>query len=160
MQTNEPCPCGSKKSYQQCCAVFHNRASNPNSAEELMRSRYSAFALNKLEYIKNTMTGKAAQGFIAEPEEQSQNSTQWLGLDVIKSYSYKKNPNHAFVEFRALYTFEGTTSVLHELSEFTKIDGRWFYTSGETKKTSRNDPCPCHSGRKLKRCHNSSESDI
>jgi SEC-C motif-containing protein len=159
MQTKEDCPCGSEKSYQQCCAIFHKGVSNPNTPEELMRSRYSAFALNKFEYIKNTMSGKAAQGFIADPEEQTQSSSQWLGLDVIKSYNDKKNSNRAFVEFRALYTFEGATSILHELSEFTKINGRWFYTSGETKKSSRNDPCPCHSGKKLKRCHGSGGQD-
>lgn len=153
MQTNELCPCGSKKSYQECCADFHQEIRLPTCAEELMRSRYSAFALKNIDYINNTMTGPAAHRFNPEQAKQNQSLTQWLGLDVINSTTDKKNPNHAFVEFRALHNTAGKISILQELSEFTKINNRWFYINGQSKKSSRNDPCPCHSGKKFKQCH-------
>jgi SEC-C motif-containing protein len=153
MANNALCPCGTKKSYHKCCGIFHNGSQNPLSAEELMRSRYSAYALKNLTYIKNTMTGKAALGFSLPEAERHQNYGSWLGLDVMNSLNDKKNPDHAFVEFRALHNFKGTMSVLHELSEFTRIEGCWFYIDGETKKGSRNDLCPCQSGKKFKKCH-------
>ena len=89
---NELCPCGAKESYHECCEIFHNGLQNPQSPEALMRSRYSAYALKNLTYIKNTMTGKAALGFSLNEAERHQNFGTWLGLDVIKSINDKKIP--------------------------------------------------------------------
>lgn len=152
-ERNEHCPCGSKKLYQDCCGPFHDGTEIPESAESLMRSRYSAYALKNLDYIMNTMIGRASKDFVRENAEHSQRFTKWLGLDVLKSVVDSKNPSRAFVEFRALFDVQGKCSVLHELSEFVQVDGRWLYTDGKTQKGSRNDLCPCHSGKKFKRCH-------
>ncbi len=140
------CPCGSKKSYQDCCSPLHTGISHAKTAEELMRSRYSAYALGQLDYIKKTVAGKAAMGFDPENSSQVLSSHKWLGLDVVKS-------DQDFVEFRALYEYQGKCAILHELSEFKQIDGRWFYVAGVMKKSGRNDLCPCHSGKKFKKCH-------
>ncbi len=151
------CPCGSGKSYGSCCGIFHHGLKFPQNAEELMRSRYSAYALNNLTYIKNTMQGKAAQGFLEKESDTQQKSHQLLGLEVLRHIKDKKNPNHAFVEFRALHQYQEKCSVIQELSEFLKIDGKWFYVDGKVEKSSRNDPCPCHSGKKFKKCHGINE---
>jgi len=147
------CPCGSEKSYPTCCGIFHQGLKLPPTAEALMRSRYSAFALNNLSYIKNTMQGKAAQRFSEDDSNENQNRHHLLGLEVIRQIVDKKNPNHAFVEFRALHQFNDTFSVIQELSEFLRQDGKWFYVDGKIQKSSVNDPCPCHSGKKFKKCH-------
>ncbi len=147
------CPCGSRKAYGSCCGQFHNGLKFPETAEELMRSRYSAYAINNLIYIKNTMQGKAAQGFSENDFDAQKDSHQLLGLDVLRHVKDKKNPNHAYVEFRALHHYHGKYSVIQELSEFIKTEGKWFYIDGKIEKSSRNDPCPCHSGKKFKNCH-------
>lgn len=151
--TQPKCPCGSNKNYSHCCELYHIGSQLPQTAETLMRSRYCAYAINNLRYIKDTMIGKAAQSFSDPNPDMERNKVEWLGLDVIKAFTHKKNPDIAFVEFRALHHFRGKHSVLMELSEFTRMDGRWFYSDGEGKKSSRNDPCPCHSGKKFKACH-------
>ncbi len=153
MDNHPLCPCGSKKNYEGCCQPYHNGSSAAPSAEALMRSRYSAYAMNVLDYIASTMMGKVAKGFDREHSELNQNHTKWLALDVVQSSVDNNNPNHAYVEFRALFSFDEKNSVMHELSEFKRVDGRWFYIDGKTKKGSRNDLCPCGSGKKLKRCH-------
>lgn len=147
------CPCGSGKRYVFCCGLFHKGQAIPETAEELMRSRYCAYAMNDLTYIKNTMQGKAALGFSDTVNDNEKDSHQLLGLDVIRHIKDKKNPRHAFVEFRALHQFQGKCSVIQELSEFYRIDGKWFYVDGIIEKCSRNDLCPCHSGKKFKKCH-------
>ncbi len=147
------CPCGSGKIYPSCCGSFHEGMKLPQTAEELMRSRYSAYAMGNLSYIKNTMQGKAAQNFSDQDPEENQSSHQLLGLEVIRHFVDKKNPLHAFVEFRALHQFDEKFSIIQELSEFSRVDGKWFYLDGKIQKSSRNDPCPCHSGKKFKKCH-------
>ncbi len=154
-ESDQDCPCGSGKLYPSCCGIFHDGVKYPETAEELMRSRYTAYAMNNLQYIKNTMRGKAAQGFSDQDLEGQKNAHQLLGLNVIRHIQDKKNPNHAFVEFRALHQFKDKYSIIQEYSEFNRIDGRWFYIDGKIEKNSRNDPCPCHSGKKFKKCHGS-----
>lgn len=151
------CLCSSGKTYGTCCKLFHQGLKLPQTAEELMRSRYSAYALNNLTYIKNTMQGKAAQGF-SDQESDKQQSHRLLGLEVMRHFADKKNSSHAFVEFRALHQYQGKCTVIQELSEFFKIDGKWFYVDGKMEKSSRNDSCPCRSGKKFKKCHGINES--
>lgn len=157
MITDQPCLCGSQQTYAKCCSDFHQEIKSPDTAEQLMRSRYSAYAQNNMHYIENTMMGKALSGFSLDKATRSAAFTQWLGLEVINSYLDKNNPNHAFVEFRALYAHAGKHIVMHELSEFKRVDGKWFYIDGQMQKSSRNDPCPCHSGKKFKKCHATKE---
>lgn len=150
---NTACPCGSGKIYPSCCGEFHQGNKIPQTAEALMRSRYSAFAVNNLSYIHDTMQGNAAKKFSGQEPDEHQSSHQLLGLEVIRHYVDNKNPHHAFVEFRVLHQFDKKFVLTQELSEFNRINGKWFYVDGKTQKTSRNDPCPCHSGKKFKKCH-------
>ncbi|NOQ31261.1 MAG: zinc chelation protein SecC [Helicobacteraceae bacterium] len=114
-----------------------------------MRSRYSAYALGLGEYLYETTDPKfASREEIVEYISQSKEQLEWLQLDVISS---SKNR----VEFKAYYMEDEKLFVLHEKSEFINIDGKWFYESGEllTSKIERNIPCPCGSGKKVKKCH-------
>ena len=125
---NSKCPCGSSKKYKECCFKFH-KGSNPKNALELMKSRYSAYAIGDANYIIKT-THKNSLHF----EKNKQN---WI--QSIKSFSksnFKKleiiefvdGEKEAFVEFRAYID----DYVMHEKSRFIKED-KWYYLGGENE---------------------------
>jgi SEC-C motif-containing protein len=152
------CPCQSKKTYLECCARFITSKAHPEDAETLMRSRYTAYTLADMGYIKNTMSGKALLGFDADKTKRWAQSVFWLGLEVIDSQAL--SDADAYVEFVASYLEAGSIKKIHEKSIFKKINGQWLYLDGEfidhqnkAKKVSRNSPCPCQSGKKFKNCH-------
>lgn len=151
------CPCGSSASYQKCCGPFVEGKKNPDTPEQLMRSRYTAYSMAKVEYIGNTMYGRASKDFNAEAAEEWAKKVKWMKLQIINS---DMDGDKGTVEFVAHFSDNGRASVLHELSEFVKKDGKWFYIDGRvpqastvmSQTTGRNDPCPCGSGKKFKKC--------
>jgi len=155
------CVCGSKKSYQHCCEPYITGIKTPSTPEELMRSRYTAYAHHRIDYIEKTMTGAAAKNFNMESAEEWSVRCLWKSLTVLREELLSKN--HGFVEFIAEYEYEGVSKTLHEVSEFRQINGVWFYVDGTTPiisrnprkkqvKVGRNEPCPCGSGKKYKYC--------
>ena len=80
------CPCGSEKPYEQCCEVFIEKKQIPHTPEQLMRSRYTAYSLAKIDYIKNTMKGKILIGFDETEARSWSQSVTWVGLKVIQAY--------------------------------------------------------------------------
>ncbi len=155
------CPCGSELPYEQCCGHYHEHYDAP-TALALMRSRYSAFCLGKVDYIDRTMQGKAHVGFQAEETLAWAKSVYWLGLQIIDAFEHENNPNIAYVEFVARFMHKGTIQNIHELSEFKRSNHQWYYASGTKPsntdsqkpiKISRNAPCPCNSLKKFKNCH-------
>ncbi|PWY54975.1 hypothetical protein DGG96_14330 [Legionella qingyii] len=154
------CPCGSQNKYELCCGLYLEKKQQPETPEQLMRSRYTAYSMGKIDYIKNTMKGKALMGFNELEAEQWAKSVTWISLDVLNSNT--PDPDKGFVEFAARYFEDNRVKIIHELSEFHKENGRWFYVSGVHKqrlektnkpKVARNAPCPCGSGKKFKNCH-------
>lgn len=154
------CPCGSNKQYIECCEVYHTNQEIALTPEALMRSRYSAYAMAKVAYIKKTMRGKPLLGFNESEAEHWTKSIQWLKLEVVKSYLDSADSQIGFVEFIAKYLQKDVVHALHELSEFHLSDGHWYYVDGKQYKTTpekiaRNAPCPCGSKKKFKNCkHN------
>lgn len=146
------CPCGSQNEYANCCALFIEQGVLPASAEQLMRSRYSAYTLAKITYIQNTMQGPAAVGFDVSSALLWIQQAEWIGLKVVQAFPSLTNPNIHFVEFIAEYKQNGQKRTLHELSEFHLNNEKWYYVNGKTMKVGRNDPCPCGSGLKHKKC--------
>ncbi|HUH25951.1 MAG TPA: YchJ family protein [Flavobacterium sp.] len=120
------CPCCSGKSYEDCCRPYHTKEKQAETAEILMRSRFSAFAIPNGSYLLNT-TLPAKRKFHKETELQEWGEiNQWERLEIVS------NPAQNQVEFKAYYTdFEGDKQLHHELSVFQKIADRWFYVSGE-----------------------------
>lgn len=145
---NKLCPCSNDRLYQDCCQPFHTRKSDAQTAEQLMRSRYSAFVLADIDYLFDTLHPAQRQ-----PNERSQlaatiHQTDWLGLTILDA-------KESEVEFVAFYQTEGIQQ-LHERSHFEYDDGKWFYVDGmmmKAIKLGRNEPCVCGSGKKLKHCH-------
>ncbi len=154
------CPCGSQRSYEQCCVLFIERKQLPQTPEQLMRSRYTAYSLTRTDYIKNTMKGKTLIGFDELEAKTWAQSVTWVGLKVIQAYN--ETPDKGFVEFAARFKEGEQFKKIHELSEFHREHGVWYYVAGQHRDTSyknnkqkisRNSSCPCGSGKKFKNCH-------
>lgn len=124
----QPCPCGLNNSYLTCCGRFIDGKALPATAEELMRSRYTAYTLAKLNYIEKTMKGPALKEFDKKEAEDWVKNTTWLGLEVIHA---KQQNKRGWVEFIANYITDGEKMSLHELSEFHLTNGKWFYVDGD-----------------------------
>jgi SEC-C motif-containing protein len=145
------CPCQSGNDYLNCCGRFIDKNELPETPEQLMRSRYTAYTLAKIDYIADTMKNATLQGFDKIQSQQWAQNVEWLGLKVRHANQVSADDHKGTVEFVARYRERGQLQFMHEISEFQKIDGRWFYTNGKTQKVGRNDECLCGSGKKLKK---------
>lgn len=151
------CPCGSEKTYTKCCGPLIKGTEKASTPEQLMRSRYTAFTQADVDYIAHTMKGRARRDFDAKDSKQWAEAVKWVKLDVIKS---SMEGDKGSVEFIAHFIENGEPSAIHECSEFIKEDEEWFYIDGAAppvqtmpkKEAGRNDPCPCNSGKKYKKC--------
>lgn len=146
------CPCNSNVEYDLCCQPFHRYKRYPESAEKLMRSRYSAYVLKLADYIIDTYSVNEQVKHTIEEILAFASSCQFVRLEVIDL------PSDREVEFKAYYICDSKFGALHERSNFEKEASRWKYVDGELfahheTKLSRNDPCPCLSGKKFKQCH-------
>lgn len=152
-----PCPCGSKALFAACCGPVIAGAP-ASTAEQLMRSRYSAFATGAIDHIERTAAGPAAETFDRAALMLSLPGTQWTGLEIIETKAGGVADQTGIVAFKAHYREAGRTGTLSERSEFRRVDGAWRYWSGKVQAQrpaaaiGRNDPCPCGSGRKYKLC--------
>lgn len=144
-----PCPCKSGKMLSECCEPYHKVVTAP-TAEILMRSRYSAFVLGLSEYIWETWHPDT------RPELDLLGGTnlKWIDLKILSKEAGQKSDSTGKVRFIASYVIGGKGKKLDENSSFVKDDGIWLYVDGESSVSdiSRNDPCPCGSGKKFKRC--------
>ena len=152
----ELCPCGSNKPLSLCCENFINQTQSPLTSEQLMRSRFTAYALKNCQYIADTYAScKQAENSIEDISEWAEQTT-WLSLEVV-STDYDDSKYH-FVEFIAKYLVENEIWQMHEKSRFIQEEEKWRYFDGDVsehklvKKLSRNENCPCLSGKKFKRC--------
>ena len=123
---SSPCPCGRPLPYEHCCARWHAgpQALQAPTAEDLMRSRYGAFALGLLDYLRDTWHPSTRPAAI----EPLPAGLRWLGLDVRRHV--QQDADHAIVEFVARSKLGGKAERLHETSRFVREDGRWFYVDG------------------------------
>ena len=130
-----PCPCGrigkggKSTAYANCCGPYLDDFENTPApdAESLMRSRYSAFVLGRIDYLHRTWHASRRPSDVA-PDE----GTKWLGLEV---RGHKcAGADHAEVEFVARYrpvTGFGQAVRIHERSRFVREAGRWYYVDGD-----------------------------
>ncbi|WP_196139767.1 YchJ family protein [Aliikangiella sp. G2MR2-5] len=149
------CHCCSGKEFTACCEPFLTKQKQPETAEQLMRSRYTAFKLGSINYLIDTLAPEKRKSDDKEKLTQVIEGTQWLGLKVVTTEKGKKRDIEGVVEFVAFYQ-DGSFEQLHEHSKFIKHDSKWFYLEGEflpAIKIGRNDPCFCGSEKKYKKCH-------
>jgi len=147
------CPCGSGLAYEQCCGRYHHGAAAP-TAETLMRSRYSAYVLNLIDYLQTTWHPSTRPATL----DFDKDAPHWCGLEILAHKGGSVTEEQGEVEFVAHWvTDDGKRGALHELSRFVHEHGQWYYLDGEliptpTRKIGRNEPCPCGSGKKFKQC--------
>jgi SEC-C motif-containing protein len=157
------CPCGSTALFAHCCKIFilpEKVPFHPKTAEQLMRSRFSAYVTKHGQYIYDTyaQTSKANQSL--SDIQQWADESIWLALEVHQS-------NKDTVEFSAYYIVDNTLCCLTEKSNFVLEQGLWRYQDGEISanteiaQVKRNELCPCNNypsafsakkGKKYKHC--------
>lgn len=156
------CPCGSNLDYNNCCEPFHLGEAKPETAQLLMKARYSAFVKNQIQFIADTHIPGTEDFSIDEAREWATNST-WKGLKIVSAKNGLKEDKTGVVEFQALYSDAQDKDYLHhEISTFKKVDDVWYYEDGQivgtgpikrsVPKVGRNEPCVCGSGKKYKKC--------
>lgn len=120
------CPCCSGKLYENCCKSFHTGEKHAPSAEALMRSRFSAFAIPNGEYLMETTLPKKRKFHNKKDLQEWGEINEWTKLEIIKTPALNQ------VEFKAYYNDEnGKPQIHHEFSLFQKENNRWYYVSGE-----------------------------
>ena len=120
------CPCGTGSNYGACCGRLHSGAVQARTAEELMRSRYSAYALGNLDHVFRTWHPRTRPMTI-EPDP----ATTWTGLEVVDVVAGGSDDEVGEVEFEATYDRGRTAGRRHERSRFERRRGRWVYVDGD-----------------------------
>ncbi len=122
----DPCPCGTGEPFGGCCLPLHRGERQAETAEELMRSRYSAYCVGDFEYVWKTWHPRTR----AEQPVSGDGPT-WMGLQIVDVVAGQPGDEHGEVEFRAYYREGRRTGTLHERSRFAVRARRWFYLDGE-----------------------------
>lgn len=155
------CACGSEKSYKECCEPFIKGSKAAPTAVALMRSRYTAFAVGEMDYIYNTHHESTRKELDMDGVKSWALNSEWLGLEIRETDKGTEKDMEGKVEFKCKFLFNGNEQTHHELSTFVKEKGQWYFVDGVLRnntvrrseaKVGRNDPCPCGSGKKAKKC--------
>lgn len=121
-----PCPCGLPATYGACCGRFHAGTATAPTAELLMRSRYSAFAVRDEPYLLRTWD-PATRPSGAAPDP----AMRWTGLEILDATDGSPFHTTGTVTFRARFTQQGERGALHERSRFARHEGAWVYVDGD-----------------------------
>jgi Uncharacterized protein conserved in bacteria len=124
------CPCGSGRSYATCCEPIINGKSDAHTAQELMRTRYTAFTLANVNYLMRSHHPSTRPNKERKSIEKWAKSVRWIGLTILNTQSGEANDETGYVEFKALFMENGQLQQLHERSFFQRENGKWVYVSG------------------------------
>lgn len=141
------CPCGSGQTFDDCCGKYISYKQAPETPEQLMRSRYSAYGLKDEDYLLKSWHESTRP----ESLDLENDTTQWKKLKII---SVSANTVHFAAFFTSIINGKESYFCLSEESKFLK-DSHWFYLEGKDVKStelSKNMLCPCQSSKKFKRC--------
>ena len=127
-----------------------------------MRARYSAYARGDIDFIVDSQAPETRGDTDRNLTEQWSRQAEWQGLDVRKTTGGGAGDAEGIVEFVARYRLKDQDVAHHELATFRKDDGVWYFVDGappkqepfkrEKPKVGPNEPCPCGSGKKSKKC--------
>ena len=153
----EICLCGSGSVYAECCALYHGGQQFPVTAENLMRSRFTAYAKRNAEYLLASWNASKRPASI----DFSKETAVWQRLQIISCKKGGAKDSKGIVEFKAFYEQDGEDFFMHEISRFIKTGRQWLYMDGVIKaagkveyqvNAGKNALCACGSGKKFKRC--------
>lgn len=121
------CPCKSGKSYGVCCRPFHVGQAKPQTAEQLMRSRYSAYFFRRLDYLVETTHPDTRSKNLKRELEASMAELKWSFLTILQTSKGGLADKTGKVEFVAQYFLKGKPFELREHSRFKRHKGAWKY---------------------------------
>ena len=157
-----PCPCGSGKTFAECCGPILEGEAKAKTAERLMRARYTAYATDDIDFLFQSSGPEVREEFDRESTRRWAEGSEWTGMEVLDVERGGEGDDEGTVEFIAHYTVQGRPFNHQERSLFRRIDGEWRFIDGklanstpirrEAPTVGRNDPCPCGSGKKYKKC--------
>jgi SEC-C motif domain protein len=151
----QECPCGGGE-FSHCCGLIIDGSAQAQTPEQLMKARYSAYATGAIEFLGKSTHSKTRKQFDPEGAESWSRDSRWLGLTILGMDSFL--PDRAHVNFEARYEDKDGVVIFHrERSLFEREDDEWRFVSGGaipaiSQKIGRNEPCPCGSGKKHKKC--------
>lgn len=155
------CPCGSGSDFDTCCGLYLRGERQAPTAEALMRSRYTAYARSDWAYLAKTWHPSKERD-IKRIRNAQATGLEWTSLEIKSTEAGGADDVEGAVEFVAHYRLNDQMGELRELSRFRKEHGVWYYLMGkgvnpdqvvhDAPPPGRNDPCPCGSGKKYKKC--------
>ncbi|MCP3870230.1 MAG: YchJ family protein [Gammaproteobacteria bacterium] len=156
------CSCGTGLDLDTCCGPLLSGETHAETAEALMRARYSAFAMRKIDFLSNSLHPDHREDHDAPATRRWAENSEWLGLEIRSTTAGGASDDEGVVEFIATFKEKGVIRRHHEKSQFRKEGDTWYYVDGEMvppktevhqqPKVGRNKPCPCGSGKKYKKC--------
>lgn len=167
LAVDAPCPCGSGRAHGVCCGPILSGLVRAPTAEALMRARYVAFTQGNVAFLRATLTPAQQEDF--NPAEVTETAdAQWQGLEIRKVTGGGADETEGWVEFVARFRLRGRAIAHHERTRFVRAPAAddsgpagWLCDEGvlnpkdpprAVAKVGRNDPCPCGSGKKYKKC--------
>ena len=154
------CPCGSGQDLDDCCGAMIAGAPAP-TAEALMRARYTAFALGQIDYLADTLAPEARGDFDPIEAGGTASDAVWQSLEGAPSPMAVGMTRPARWSSWPAFACAASRACINELARFRREQGRWVCAGGDMNpkapprqvvKVGRNDPCPCGSGKKYKKC--------
>lgn len=156
------CPCGSENAYSECCEPIIKDTRKAQTAVELMRARFSAYSKVETDFLLTSLHPDRRENHDQKETRNWAAKSQWDRLEIIHTEEGQENDTKGTVEFIAYYSVKGERTRHHEVATFVKENDEWFFDDGEgvmpqqvvrsVPKVGRNDPCPCNSGKKYKKC--------
>lgn len=158
------CPCGSNEPLDTCCLPILRGDAHAPTAEALMRSRYTAHVMGDYGYLGRSLLPEKQSTYDAAETMEWSKEVRWTGLEILHTKDGGPGDKEGVVEFSASFEQDGQPMQFTERGRFKQREGRWYYVDGRVKsgarteqassdgKVGRNQPCPCGSGKKFKKC--------
>lgn len=157
----QACYCGSGKDFAGCCEPVIKGETSARTPEELMRARFVAHCVKDYGFLVESTHPDHRDGVSESEIAEWATHVNWTGLDV-HSATPGETDDAGYVSFTAHFTIKDVAQELREDASFVRVDDQWFYVDGhvygqdpyvrETPRIGRNEPCPCGSGKKYKKC--------
>ena len=162
LEDDVTCICGIGESTETHCGPIIKGERPAETAEALMRSRYTAYVLGEVDYILESLHPEHRKDVDRNATEAWSKKAEWKGLEIVSTEAGGPTDDRGKVEFVARFELGGVAQVHHERADFARQNGRWYFVDGEQigqkpvvregPRIGRNDPCTCGSGKKYKKC--------
>ena len=154
------CPCGSGNDYAACCEPIITGKKKVETAEQLMRARYSAHVKVEVDFIYDTTHPDYREEYDHKGTKTWAEKSEWHGLEIVSTTDGGPKDEKGEVEFIARFRDKDGVRSHHERGQFARKRKKWLFTEGimvkskplSVTKIGRNDPCSCGSGKKYKKC--------